>query len=188
MFQIIGMASMNQKAREVLPFKSSLTSSGLFLLLSKKRLFFWAGSDFQADYMSDDVLKNEHFYSDLISDELFTKLIDIYDRSQSFSETVNVDDLDDEAGAAQKNSLDLEERKITLCFEGMETSLWHEYLDSEEEPAALADYGKSKKKKGMGMGMADDMSDDDDDEDDDDEKSCDDSKDDLSSEEEYSDI
>ena len=43
MFQILGIPGLNQRAREVAPFKSSLTSTGLFMLLSRSRIFFWAG-------------------------------------------------------------------------------------------------------------------------------------------------
>ena len=44
MFQIFGIPGLNQRAREVCPFKTSLTSSGLFILLSRSRILFWAGS------------------------------------------------------------------------------------------------------------------------------------------------
>lgn len=115
MFQIIGIHSINQKAREVPPFKSSLTSSGLFIVLTKKRILFWVGSEYYGDYLGEDVIRDEQFYQSLISDELFTKLVDLYDKSQSFS---TIDDDNEENKEA--TVVDLEDRKISLCIEGME--------------------------------------------------------------------
>ena len=43
LFQLFGVPNLNQRAREVRPFKSSLVSSGIFVLVSKYRLFFWVG-------------------------------------------------------------------------------------------------------------------------------------------------
>ena len=34
LFQLIGMPNLNQKAREVRPFRKSLVSSGVFLLMA----------------------------------------------------------------------------------------------------------------------------------------------------------
>lgn len=127
MFQIIGIHSLNQKAREVPPFKSSLTSSGLFIVLSKKRIFFWVGSEYYGDYLGDDVIRNEQFYQSLLSDELFTKLVDLYDKSQSF---IALDDEEEKVATV----VDLEERKISLCIEGMEGQIWHDYLNAVEMP------------------------------------------------------
>ncbi len=43
MFQLIGVPSLNQKAREVPPFYESLTTSGIYLLLSGSDAYFWIG-------------------------------------------------------------------------------------------------------------------------------------------------
>ncbi len=53
MFQILGIPGLNQRAREVPPFKQSLTSSGLFLLLTRTRILFWAGSQYFANYLGE---------------------------------------------------------------------------------------------------------------------------------------
>ena len=53
MFQLIGVPGLNQRAREVPPFRTSLTSSGLFLMLSNARIMFWAGSEFFANYLGE---------------------------------------------------------------------------------------------------------------------------------------
>ena len=54
LFQPIGVPNFNQKAREVPPFKEALTSLGLFLLISRTRLFFYIGSCFVNLYVKDD--------------------------------------------------------------------------------------------------------------------------------------
>lgn len=53
LFQILGVPGLNQRAREVAPFKTSLTTSGLFVLLTHARIFFWAGSEFFASYLKE---------------------------------------------------------------------------------------------------------------------------------------
>ena len=72
MFQILGVPYLNQKAREVPPKTSSLTASGLYLLFSKKVVYFWMGSEYQARYT--DVSKKRR----LISDGLFLRLLTLY--------------------------------------------------------------------------------------------------------------
>jgi len=70
---------MNQRAREVPPFKTSLTTSGLFLLLSKKRILFWAGSEYYGDYLGEE--ESMENYQKIISEELLTKLVYVYSQS-----------------------------------------------------------------------------------------------------------
>jgi len=78
MFQIIGVSGLNQRAREVPPFKTSLTTSGLYLLVTKRRVVMWAGSDYFGNYLSEDWTTKT---AKVISDELLTKLIYYYDQS-----------------------------------------------------------------------------------------------------------
>lgn len=58
LFQILGIPGLNQRAREVPPFKSSLTTSGLFVLLAQSRIFFWAGSEYFASYLTETSYDN----------------------------------------------------------------------------------------------------------------------------------
>lgn len=83
MFQIIGIPSLNQRAREVPPFKRSLTTTGLFVLLSKTRILFWAGSEYYGDYFGEETSMEQ--IRDKISDELLTKLVFVYHQSQSLT-------------------------------------------------------------------------------------------------------
>lgn len=53
MFQLLGIPNMNQKAREVPPFRKSLASSGLYLMLAKSRLYFWIGLDYYNNYLNE---------------------------------------------------------------------------------------------------------------------------------------
>jgi hypothetical protein len=77
LFQLIGIPNLNQKAREVPPFKRSLVSSGVFLLLAHSRLFFWIGLDFYNNYLDTTTFTKE---SELISEELLNKLLVLYNR------------------------------------------------------------------------------------------------------------
>ena len=76
LFQILGIAGLNQRAREVPPFKSSLTTTGLFVLLTRNRILFWAGSEYFASYLGETSFDQ---FQNLISEELLTKLVFLYD-------------------------------------------------------------------------------------------------------------
>ena len=78
MFQLIGVPGVNQRAREVLPFKSSLTSTGLYVILSRKRILFWAGSDFFANYLEESWSDS---IANVIGEELINKLVFMYENS-----------------------------------------------------------------------------------------------------------
>lgn len=54
LYQLIGQPCLNQKAREMPPFRSSLSSSGLYLFITKTRLIFWIGHDFYDCYLNQD--------------------------------------------------------------------------------------------------------------------------------------
>lgn len=72
---MIGVPSLNQKAREVPPEYKSLTSTGVYLLITKKNAHFWIGLDFFESYLDDNTYKSVHR---LISDSLFKRLISLY--------------------------------------------------------------------------------------------------------------
>lgn len=46
LFQLIGKASEVQKAKEMPPFRDSLSSSGLYVLLTRGRVWVWAGTEY----------------------------------------------------------------------------------------------------------------------------------------------
>lgn len=50
------------------------------MLLSRSRIFFWAGSDYFGSYIGQE---NFDQSSNLVSEELITKLVYLYDKSQS---------------------------------------------------------------------------------------------------------
>ena len=76
LFQLFGVPHLNQKAREVRPFKSSLTSTGLFVLLAKNRILFWQGFEFSNCYQEENTAFDS--YENVISEELLTKLMYYY--------------------------------------------------------------------------------------------------------------
>ena len=82
LFQLFGVPNLNQRAREVRPFKSSLVSSGMFVLVSKYRLFFWVGQDFYSCYLDEKTFDNQ---SQLISEELLAKLVFVYEQAVNFA-------------------------------------------------------------------------------------------------------
>lgn len=53
-FELIGQPYLNQRAREVPPFRTSLSSSNVFLIISKMRIIFWIGNDFYDCYLDDE--------------------------------------------------------------------------------------------------------------------------------------
>lgn len=85
------MPYLNQKAREVPPKFSSLTTSGLYVLFSKRRVYFWVGSDYQARYMSDSQHPSTSKRSAFVSDGLFLRLQSVY-RSEVLCETEELED------------------------------------------------------------------------------------------------
>ena len=74
LFEIVGLPYLNQKAREVPPTYSSLTSTGLYLFFDKdQQAFLWMGSEFNSRYNSATQHRRR-----LISDGLLARLISIY--------------------------------------------------------------------------------------------------------------
>jgi len=80
---------LNQKAREVPPTLKSLTSTGLYIMFSKKKVFFWIGSEFYQRYICDRKTGGEKSRK-LISDGLFLRLLTIHRR-----DVLYLNDLDD---------------------------------------------------------------------------------------------
>ena len=125
LFQILGIAGLNQRAREVPPFKHSLTTTGLFVLLTRSRILFWAGSEYFASYLGESSFDQ---FQNLLSEELLTRLVFLYDQSQSLTVNEDEDDGDNQEGESKGNQVNLEDRKISFCVEGIEGPIWHEYM------------------------------------------------------------
>ena len=74
LYQLIGVPHINQKAVEVPVNWSSLSTTGLFVLLADNNIFFWIGTSYFAKYTT-----TEH----LTSDEMLKKLNYIYEEESS---------------------------------------------------------------------------------------------------------
>ncbi|CDW90641.1 UNKNOWN [Stylonychia lemnae] len=75
LFQLIGVPNLNQRAREVPPFYESLTTSGLYIMITSKEVHFWIGQDYFDNYLNDHIYRKQRR---LISDVLLKKLITMY--------------------------------------------------------------------------------------------------------------
>lgn len=90
MYQLIGLPNLSQKAREVPPFKTSVTSSGLFVLIGKMRIIFWIGHEYYQCYLTDESFEDS---KTLVSDDMINKLIYIYDSAyMSYEEAAEMDE------------------------------------------------------------------------------------------------
>lgn len=120
MFQILGVPGLNQRAREVPPFKSSLTTSGLYILITLRRIMFWAGSDFFASYLPENWKEN---HDNVIGEELLTRLMYLY----------NITALghDDEDGQVRQQ-MQLDTKMISCYDEGCENEVWRRHMDNVE--------------------------------------------------------
>eukprot|EP00347_Sterkiella_histriomuscorum_P002563 403367666 len=98
MFQLVGVPCLNQKAREVSPFLESLTSSGLYIVLTTQEVYFWIGQDYFDFYLNEETYQKS---SKLIGESLLKKLINLYN-------TLNEDLLE-------------ETRQISYHIQGRET-------------------------------------------------------------------
>ena len=76
MFQLLGVPNLNQKAREVPPFFDALTTSGVYIIITKRDVYFWIGQDFYDTYLDS---KSYSRQPTLISDSLYDKLLSAYD-------------------------------------------------------------------------------------------------------------
>lgn len=78
MFQLVGIPTLNQKAREVKPQYTSLSTSGLYLILCYKSAFFWIGQDYFVNYLDENTYNKS---SCLISETLQTRLNYLYEEA-----------------------------------------------------------------------------------------------------------
>ena len=88
LFQLIGQSSLNQKAREVAPFRYSLSSSGLYIMIAKMRVIFWIGQDYYDCYLNQSNYTSQQH---LIHPDLMVKLLYIYEKATNFG-TDQIDD------------------------------------------------------------------------------------------------
>lgn len=72
LFELIGVPTLNQKAREKEPFYKSLTTSGLFVMIMGDQVFFWIGADYMSKYLTHENYRNLH---QLITNDLLLKLL-----------------------------------------------------------------------------------------------------------------
>ena len=98
------------------------------MILSRKRILFWAGSDFFANYLEESWSDS---IANVIGEELINKLVFMYENSQSLVEIEPK-----EGGAGQE--LDLMNKKLDYSVEGIETKLWREYIGEKVAPEDAA--------------------------------------------------
>jgi hypothetical protein len=72
LFELIGVPTLNQKAREKEPVYKSLTTSGLFCMLMSDQVYFWIGADYMSKYLTHQNYTNLH---QLITNDLLLKLL-----------------------------------------------------------------------------------------------------------------
>ena len=118
LFQLIGVPCLNQRAREVPPFRSSLSSNGLYLLVSKMRLIFWIGHDFYDCYLENDTY---NIQSQLINEDLLNKILYIYEQTNY----VGVEEVTEELLAKSMK------KKVYYSVEGTDVA-FNEYIDGEK--------------------------------------------------------
>lgn len=118
LFQLIGVPCLNQRAREVPPFRSSLSSSGLYLMVSKMRLIFWIGHDFYDCYLENDTY---NIQSQLINEDLLNKILYIYEQTNY----VGVEEVTEELLAKSMK------KKVYYSVEGTDFA-FNEYIDGEK--------------------------------------------------------
>jgi hypothetical protein len=112
----------------VAPFKTSLTSSGLFIMIAKNRIIFLIGIEYFNCYLNDD---NFEQTSALLSEDLLNKLIYFFDSANLTYEE-----------AAELNEDKVENsvfRKTVFCVEGHEDYEINEYLEAERIKFAIDD-------------------------------------------------
>ena len=113
------MPCLNQRAREVPPFRSSLASSSIFLLVSKMRLIFWIGHDFYDCYLDQDTYNKQ---SALIHEDLLNKVLYIYEQSTTEGEVTSL--------------LTTVKKKAYYTVEGTDDNL-NEYIDGERVQSSM---------------------------------------------------
>ncbi len=102
------------------PFKTSVTSSGLFVLIGKMRIIFWIGHEYYQCYLTDESFEDT---KTLVSDDMINKLIYIYDSAyMSYEEAAEMD---------EQHMQRSQERKTVFCVEGHEDAEVNEYFEGE---------------------------------------------------------
>lgn len=135
LFQLIGQPCLNQRAREVPPFRSSLSSSSIYLLVSKIRLIFWIGHDFYDCYLDQDSFKLQ---SELIHEDLLNKILYIYEQATN----AGVEEITEDLLAKTVK------KKVYYSVEGIDVD-FNEYIDGEKVKFDLDDLQTKKKKSQM---------------------------------------
>ena len=113
------------------PFKSSLVSSGIFVLVSKYHLFFWIGAEYYSCYLDENTFDSQ---AQLISEELLAKLVFVYEQATSFA---HIHDEEEPSLIKDKSDL-ISSKKITFCVEGQENEIWDEYIQGRQAKAVMA--------------------------------------------------
>lgn len=112
LFQLIGVPHINQKAVEVPVNWSSLSTTGLFVLLADNNIFFWIGTSYFAKYTTTEYLTSE---------DMLKKLNYIYEEESSSI----VDD----------------EKEVHYILQGMETPLFVRIMTKDGEmPFDMANF------------------------------------------------
>lgn len=104
LFQLIGVPHINQRAVEVQVNWSSLSTTGLYVMLADDNIFFWIGMNYFARYTTTDYL---------CSDEMLRKLNYVYEQESS--------------------TLISEEKSIHYILQGLESELFIRILTKEGE-------------------------------------------------------
>jgi hypothetical protein len=84
LFELIGVPTLNQKAREKDPFYKSLTTSGLFIMIMNDQVYFWIGADYMSKYLTHENYTSQH---QLITNDLLLKLLQIYNKADDSDNT-----------------------------------------------------------------------------------------------------
>lgn len=125
------MPCLNQKAREVPPFRSSLSSSGIYLLVSKVRLIFWIGHDFYDCYLDQNTYNKQ---SELIHEELMNKILYIYEQATTAG-------LEEITEAILSKTV---KKKVYYSVEGTDVS-FDEYIDGTKVRMDKRDLSETKR-------------------------------------------
>jgi hypothetical protein len=105
--------TLNQKAREVPVKYPSLNTTGLFILLTKWKTFFWIGTEYYSTYLDETTYTKQ---SQLISNVLYDKLQLIYQSA-----------CDDSVIESQKMIISIEGKEEKSFFKVLETGQSEEY-------------------------------------------------------------
>ena len=105
------------------PFRASLVSSGLFVMVGKMRLHFWIGSEYLDCYFTDNAF---HKTQELIGAHLMNKLVACFHAASSFDSTEEFQDNEEKLASEVKNLTSV------ITVEGHEEDDFNEYIDGEK--------------------------------------------------------